>query len=150
MIFVDSGALVGYLHAEDPFHPAAAKGFAKLAASSERAFTTPLCMAETLAVLARETGDFGGVARAGMEILTWELEIVRPSAREERRALMLMESYAAHEVGYVDCLSFAVMDARGSTTAFTFDEEHFVKVRKLAPWVPIPPPPLALTSPFPR
>lgn len=138
MIFLDTGALIAFFDEADPFRASALEGFDKLERSSERAFTTPLIVAETLAALAQDTGDFRRTAHIGLNLLEWEVEIVRPTPVDERRALVLMESYAEKRVGYVDCLSFVVMDARGSRTAFTFDETHFVKVRKLKPWVPIP------------
>ena len=138
MIFVDSGAIIARLYARDPFHEEAVAGFEKLERSDEGAFTTPLCIAESLGVLARATNDFRRTAHRGLDIMGWTLEVVRPTAVEERHALLLMESYADEQVGYVDCVSFVVMDARGSRTAFTFDAEHFVRIRKLRPWVPIP------------
>jgi predicted nucleic acid-binding protein len=57
---------------------------------------------------------------------------------DERRALKLMESYARRKVGYVDCVSFVVMEARAMRVAFTFDRAHFVKLRKLETFIPIP------------
>ena len=117
---------------------AAVEGFARLEKSESPVFTTSHCVVEVVSVFASTTKDFGRAARAGREILDWEIEIVRPSPTEERRALALMETYADSRVSYVDCLSFVAMDARGARTAFTFDAEHFVKLRKLKPWVPIP------------
>lgn len=136
MIFVDSGAIIACLDVLDPFHDAAVEGFARLDDSNEAAFTTSACLVEVVNATAREH-DYLSAARSGLELLTWEMEIVRPTAVEERRALVLMETYAGKKVGLVDCISFVVMDARQSRTAFTFDHEHFVKVRKLSTWVPI-------------
>lgn len=137
MIFLDSAAIVAYLNEDDAFHAAALEGFSKLGRSQERVFTTSLCVVEAVTVLAR-AGDYGRAARAGREILEWDLEIVRPTLAEERRALALMETYAEKKVGFVDCVSFVVMEARESRTAFTFDAERFVKLRKLKTWIPIP------------
>ncbi len=138
MIFLDSSAIIAHFNEADVFSEAAKAGFEKLERSDEPVLTTSACVTEALARLARWTGDYRMAARSGMEILEWPIEIVRPGPVEERRALVLMESYAEREVSFVDCVSFVVMDARGCRTAFTFDEEHFVKLRKLKPWVPIP------------
>jgi predicted nucleic acid-binding protein len=138
MVFVDTGAIVAYFDADDPFHAAACEGFARLERLEEGAFSSNLCVAEAVIVLARGLDDFGRAARAGLDIVGWDMELVRPTPAEERRALLLMESYAEKRVGLVDCVSFAVMDSRGARKAFTFDHEHFVKLRKLTPWVPIP------------
>lgn len=138
MIFLDSGPIIAYFNAGDRFHAAAAKGFERLGRSEERVVTSSLCVAEAVGVLARDTGDYGRAAKAGMDVLQWEMDVVRPTLADEKRALKLMETYASREVSYVDCLSFAIMDARGMRVAFTFDEAHFVKLRKIKRWVAIP------------
>ena len=137
MIFLDSGAMIALYHEADPFREAAIDGFARLEQSDETVATTPLCIAETLSVLGQMT-DHASTARIALEILDWDMEVIRTTLAEEKRAARLMESYSAKRVGYVDCISFVVMDARATRTAFTFDAEHFVKVRKLKTWVPIP------------
>jgi uncharacterized protein len=138
VVFLDAGPLVAYFHESDVFHRAALAGFAALERSEGGVFSTSLCVAEAVTVLARATGDHLAAAHAGRKILEWQMEIARPTLAEERRALALMETYAEKRVSYVDCVSFVLMDARGTRTAFTFDEDHFVKVRKLKTWVPIP------------
>src|SRR5687768_12598816 len=140
MIFLDTGPMIAYLNEGDRFYKAAEAGFEKLALSNETAFTTPLCIAEVVARIAVEAGDYLMAAHIGMTLLDWPIEIGRPTLAEEGRALVLMESYAQarRRVGYVDCVSFVMMDARGSRTACTFDAEHFVELRELKPWVPIP------------
>ena len=139
MIFLDAGPLIALFYETDPFNEAAVEGFEKLERSERPVFTTTHCITEAIAVLSiLPKSNFRLAAQAGLEILEWPLEVVRASIEEERRALRLMESYAGHEASFVDCLSFILMDARGTRTAFTFDESHFVTLRKLKPWVPIP------------
>jgi len=51
---------------------------------------------------------------------------VRATEADETRALVLLESMGAVRVGFVDCVSFAVMQSRAIATAFTFDK-HFAE-----------------------
>jgi predicted nucleic acid-binding protein len=134
---MDSGAMIARFYPDDPFHAAAVEGLARLDRADEVVVTSILCVAETTAVLSQRAGH-GPASRAALELFDWEMQIVQPSSVEAKRAARLMESYADKGASFVDCVSFVLMDARKINTAFTFDEEHFVKLRKLKPWVPIP------------
>ena len=139
MIFLDAGPMIALFYRDDPFHEAARAGFERLEKADRSVFTTTHCVTEAIAVLsALPPSNFLRAARAGLEILQWPIEVVRASTEEERRALRLMESYAELGASFVDCLSFVLMDARGTQMAFTFDRDHFVTLRKLKAWVPIP------------
>ena len=53
-----------------------------------------------------------------------EIEVVRSTRDDEIAALQWMRKFADQRIGFVDCVSFAIMHRLKIRTAFTFDR-HF-------------------------
>ena len=125
MIFVDTGALLARHLPSDQHHEAATAIWQQLASSSERLATTNLVIAEYLTLLARRTTPAFAAERGKALYGSDALAVLRPTEAEETQAILLMEKLGPSGVGFVDCVSFAIMQANSIRTAFTFDH-HFV------------------------
>jgi hypothetical protein len=63
-------------------------------------------------------------AEVGRRIYTSRaLELLRPDADDELRALALFEKYEDQKVSFTDCVSFVLMERRRIARAFTFDRD---------------------------
>lgn len=124
MIFVDTGAWVAQFSKRDQYYQKGAGIFRKLQKERARLATSGPVLYETITFLTREVSPATAI-RAGRQILGWEsLFILRPDASDETAALAFMEKFAEHPIGFVDCLSFALMRRHHIPDAFTFDR-HF-------------------------
>jgi hypothetical protein len=124
MIFVDTGAWVARFSRRDQYHKPAAKTWAKLEASGEQVVTSDSVVAETISLLGRNTGPKAAV-QAGRFLHNWnELIVLRATREDEEAALELLGKFADQSIGFVDCLSFALMRRYRIPMAFSFDR-HF-------------------------
>lgn len=124
MIFADTGAWVARFSRRDQYHGQAAGIWAKLKASNARILTSDSVFAETISLLARRIGPLAAV-EAGQFLHGWNsLTILRATKGDEVTALGLLGKFADQPIGFVDCLSFALMRRHRIPTAFTFDR-HF-------------------------
>ncbi|RLE27855.1 MAG: VapC toxin family PIN domain ribonuclease [Acidobacteria bacterium] len=124
MIFIDTGAFVARYVARDQYHSIAVTAWGKLAAGSQRCFTTNHILDETLTLLARRAGNHFAAERARSLFTSNELTIIRTGRDDEMRAVDLLEQFADQPFSFTDCLSYAVMKHSGISMAFTFDN-HF-------------------------
>jgi len=126
MIFIDTGAWVARFSKRDQYHQTSLELWMKLRVSGGRVVTSDSVMVETIALLGRRIGPHAAV-EAGRFMQGWKaLHILRATKQEEMTALNLLEKFADKEMGFVDCLSFALMRHERIQTAFTFDR-HFEK-----------------------
>ncbi len=124
MIFVDAGAWIGLFNEDDQFHKKAMARWRKLTKSSPPLVTSNFVFGETMTFLARQC-SYDYAVRQGRRILGLPgLTLLRPAEQEELTALDLMTKWADQEIGFVDCLSFALMRRYRIKVAFTFDR-HF-------------------------
>ena len=124
MIFVDTGAWVAQFSKRDQYHADGTKIFAQLRRNRALLSTSTPVLYETITFLTREVGASTAI-KAGRQIIGWKgLRIFRPALSDEVVAFSLMEKFSAQPIGFVDCLSFALMRNQGIATAFTFDR-HF-------------------------
>lgn len=124
MIFVDTGAWVARFSSRDQYHDEATRIWARLKDSGERIMTSDSVFVETVSFLARKISP-EAAAEAGRFMQGWQaLRIVRIAEEEETVALTLLEKFADQPIGFVDCLSFALMRREAVRSAFTFDR-HF-------------------------
>lgn len=126
MIFVDTGPLLARYLRNDQHHAEATGLWRNLLESNAQLLTTNLVVAEFLTLLARRSSARFAAERGRTlyESAVWT--VVRPGLQEDTAALGLLERYGPTGVGFVDCVSFAVMSARGIGEAFTFDR-HYVE-----------------------
>jgi predicted nucleic acid-binding protein len=124
MIFVDTGAWVARFSRRDQYQRRAIDLWAKLKESNARIVTSDSVFAETITLVGRKIGAAAAV-EAGRFLHYWSaLTVLRATREDETAALALLAKFGDQSVGFVDCLSFALMRRHGITTAFTFDR-HF-------------------------
>jgi predicted nucleic acid-binding protein len=124
MIFVDTGAWITQFSKRDQYYRVGVERFGRLQKENTPLATSAPVLYETITFLTRDLGVATGI-KAGKQIASWKrLLIIRPSHEDERAALDIMERFADHPIGFVDCLSFALMRRERISTAFTFDR-HF-------------------------
>lgn len=124
MIFIDTGAWIACFVKRDQYHERAARTWSRLKESDARVFTSDAVFAETLSLMGRKVSPTAAV-EAGRFLLGWsKLSILRATREDEVAALDLLRKFADQEIGFVDCLSFALMRRHRIPTAFAFDR-HF-------------------------
>lgn len=124
MIFVDTGAWVARFSRRDQYHDHASAIWAKLKSAQVRVVTSDSVFVETVALLTRQLGPRSAV-EAGRFLKNWQtLTFIRALPEDEIAALDLLEKFSDQSVGFVDCLSFALIRRYRLPAAFTFDR-HF-------------------------
>jgi len=124
MIFVDTGAWVARFSRRDQYHSRAAETWAKLKTSNKRIITSDSVFVETVTLLGRKVSPMAAV-EAGRFLHGWnKLAILRATRDDEAAALDLLGKFADQSIGFVDCLSFALMRRHRIPMAFAFDR-HF-------------------------
>lgn len=124
MIFVDTGAWIARFSQRDQYHAQATGTWAKLRSTGAQIITSDSVFVESIALLTRRIGPRAAV-EAGRFLQNWRaLTIIRASPEDESTALHLLEKFSDQSVGFVDCLSFALMRRHRISTAFSFDR-HF-------------------------
>ncbi|HEY3901041.1 MAG TPA: PIN domain-containing protein [Chthoniobacter sp.] len=124
MIFVDTGAWVARFSRRDQYHDHASVIWAKLKSAQVRIVTSDSVFVETVALLTRQLGARPAV-EAGRFLKNWQgLTILRALPEDEIAALDLLEKFSDQSVGFVDCLSFALIRRYHIPAAFSFDR-HF-------------------------
>lgn len=116
----DSSAILALLDADDADHVRAA-GIARDIVSERRpSFITNYVEAEAHALLLRKLGR--AIAREWL--LSGGLTVLPALPTEEARAKALLASHTDKDWTYCDAVSFAVIETRKVSRAFTFDH-HF-------------------------
>jgi predicted nucleic acid-binding protein len=116
----DSSAILALLDADDADHARAVAVARTLASEGRPSFVTNYVEAETHALLVRKLGR----ALARQWLLTGGLPVVPVLPVEEQRARDILARHTDKDWTLCDAISFAVLDARGISRAFTFDR-HF-------------------------
>lgn len=124
MIFLDTGAFLGYYIERDQYHHQAVVGWQELKTSTWRCFTSNFVLDETFTFLARRTSYDFAAERARSLMASSILEILRPDQEDELEALRDFEKFADQQVSFTDCVSFALMRRWRIQRAFAFDR-HF-------------------------
>ncbi len=124
MIFVDTGAFLARYAARDAYHDEARAAWAQLRSAGYRPFTSNFVLDELFTLLARRTSYAFAARRARRLYASEVLEVLRPDAEDELRAVALFEKYADQRASFTDCVSFALMKKRRLRRVFAFDR-HF-------------------------
>lgn len=118
----DSSAILALLDADDADHQRAASVAALIASQRRPSFITNYIEAEAHALLLRKLGR--SLAREWL--LSGGLPVIRALPREESQAREILSRYADKDWSLCDAISFAVLDSRGASAAFSFDH-HFIQ-----------------------
>jgi predicted nucleic acid-binding protein len=116
----DSSAILALLDADDADHRRAVSVAHGIATERRPSFITNYVEAETHALLLRKLGRT--IARQWL--LAGNLPVVAVLPAEERRAKEMLARHIDKDWTLCDAISFAVLDARRVSRAFTFDH-HF-------------------------
>lgn len=116
----DSSAILALLDADDADHARAVRVARDIASERRPSFITNYIEAETHALLLRRLGR--GIAREWL--IAGGLSVVPALVAEEQKAKEILARRTDKDWTLCDAISFAVLDARRITRAFTFDH-HF-------------------------
>ena len=116
----DSSAILALVDAHDADHARAVEVARQIAAERRPSFVTNYIEAETHALLLRKLGR----AVARQWLLTGQLPVVAVLPAEEQQAKDILARHVDKDWTLCDAISFAVLDARRVSRAFTFDR-HF-------------------------
>ena len=125
-LFVDSGAWIALVSAQDQHHAEADAMFRAAASRGIRLLTTNLVLAEAHRLL---------LHRAGIRPSAWALDrfeassmltIVFARAEHHRAARIWLERLADQPITYTDAVSFAVMDATRCAGVMSFDHDFLL------------------------
>jgi predicted nucleic acid-binding protein len=116
----DSSAILALLDADDADHARAVAVARDIASERRPSFITNYIEAETHALLLRKLGR--GIAREWL--LAGGLTVAPALPAEEQKAKEILARRADKDWTLCDAISFAVLDGRHVTSAFTFDH-HF-------------------------
>lgn len=122
----DSSAVLALVDADDADHARAVEVARQIAAERRPSFITNYIEAEAHALLLRRLGRT--VARQWL--LAGGLPVVSVLSDEERRAKEILARHMDKDWTLCDAISFAVLDSRSVTRAFTFDH-HFQQYGRL-------------------
>ena len=116
----DSSAILALVDADDTDHAQAVEVARRIAVERRPSFITNYVEAEAHALLLRKLGR----TMARQWLLTGQLPVVTVLPAEEQRAKDILARHVDKDWTLCDAISFAVLDARRVSRAFTFDH-HF-------------------------
>ena len=114
----DSSAILALLDADDADHENAAETARRIALETRPSFITNYVEAEAHALLLRRLGR----ALAREWLLGGGLPVMRVLPQEEAQAKSILARHRDKDWSLCDAISFAVLEARGVRTVFTFDQ----------------------------
>jgi uncharacterized protein len=122
-LFVDTAAWIGLEIANDQNHRAALQ-FRQQPGRAYRWVTTNWVIWETVTWLRRRVHHAAAVRFGERVWASKSLDVIPITSDHESRAWRIFQRYRDKNFGFVDCTSFAVMEAGAIDTAFSFDA-HF-------------------------
>jgi uncharacterized protein len=133
----DSSAILALLDADDADHERAVTAARTIAIERRPSFVTNYIEAEAHALLLRKLGRT--VSRQWL--LTGGLPVVTVLLAEEQRGKEILARHVDKDWTLCDAISFAVLDARRVTRAFTFDHHfrQYGRIQRMRNWASTPP-----------
>ena len=129
-LFVDTGAFIALIDADDEKHKAAAAFYRNSKEKGARFVTTTFVVCETMNYLrARISHDIAVLFRENLKKSGFN-EVITVTASIEEGAFAIFKRYADKEFSFTDCTSFSIMRSLKLKTAFAFDK-HFGQIEGL-------------------
>jgi predicted nucleic acid-binding protein len=123
-LFVDAGGWIALANSDDQYHAIAASGYPDFLRRYRRLLTTTLVVAESYVALRLGLGHRAAVRFLDILEASPRIHRVPVGLALEQSAERILRQYSEQRFSYIDAVSFAVMQARGLTVAFAFDQ-HF-------------------------
>ena len=120
MIFVDTSAIYALADRADPNHARAAECFATMLESDAGLLTHNYVLVESMALLQRRLG-LDAALRLAADARTFEIEWI--TQRMHESAAASLAAAGSRGISLVDHVSFLVMEGRGVSKAFAFDQD---------------------------
>ena len=121
MNFADSGAILPLYLRNDQYHADAHRLWPTV---GRPVLTSNLVLVELARLLGRRAGSRFAADCIADIYASATYEIVASTREDEIEALAWMRKFTDQNIGFTDCVSFAIMRRRKIRTAFTFDR-HF-------------------------
>ncbi|MFW0860311.1 MAG: type II toxin-antitoxin system VapC family toxin [Dehalococcoidia bacterium] len=125
--FVDTSAFYAYKDPSDQHHAQAISFMEGVRQNPNvRLITSNFIIDETLTLVRMKLGHKPAV-QLGEQIRSSRIiEVIQANKAIEEQAWQIFVKYGDKDYSFTDCVSFAIMDARALTKAFTFDK-HFAQ-----------------------
>ncbi len=136
MIFVDTSAFVARFIEKDQFHSIAMQYWTEIRDQDLRVYTSNYVLSETINLMVQWTPYEFALQVAELLYQSEVLEILRPDESIEIGAIDFLKMHAVRKIGFIDCVSFRLMQENDLSSAFTFDR-HF----EIAGFEMVPPSP---------
>jgi predicted nucleic acid-binding protein len=122
-VFVDTGGWVALRYRRDGMHASAVRALRQLRKAHRDLVTTDYVLAEAVTLL-KVRGAVDHAIELGEMLRDGSIARLVPIEGSHRdRAWDLFVRFRELRVGYVDCTSFAVMQAEELSSAFTYDRD---------------------------
>ena len=121
MIYIDTGAFLARYLSGDQYHHEAVSLWHEIKTVRESCLTSNLVLDETFTLRGRRAGYDFAAARAEKIYASKLITILRPTRKEEIKAIELLKKYADQAVSFTDCISFVLMKNKRIRRVFSFD-----------------------------
>ena len=112
MIYIDTGAFLARHLSKDQYHSQANAFWDVIRNKSEKCVTSNFVLDETFTLLGRRAGYRFAAQRARNIYASESFQIIRPTRKEELKAIDFFEKYSDHRLSFTDCISFALMQTK--------------------------------------
>lgn len=119
-VFVDASAFIALVVEKDFNHVRAAEIAARLELEKAELITSNMIIAEVLTVIGMRFSKTLAV-EFGERIMKGGIEIIHPSAFAFEHAWRIWKDEPHKDVGFVDAMSFALIESEQIPSAFSFD-----------------------------
>lgn len=126
-LFVDTGAFIALVDADDQNHDAAKSFFRDMTNEGARFITTNFVVCETMNFLKARVSHQAAVAFLEGLRKSGRFEVVSIDRSSEDTAFGIFKDYGDKGFSFTDCTSFAVMKSLKVSKAFAFDR-HFGQI----------------------
>lgn len=121
-IFVDASAFIALLVEKDFNHTRAAEIAARLELEKTELITSSMIIAEVLTVLSMRFSKTLAL-EFGQRIMKGGIQTIHPSALSFEHAWRIWKDERHKDVGFVDAMSFALIESERIPSAFSFDHD---------------------------
>jgi predicted nucleic acid-binding protein len=124
VIYIDTGAFLARHLSKDKYYSQSNAFWEAIQKKNEACVTSNFVLDETFTLLGRSAGYKFSAQRARNIYASKSVQILRPTRREELRAIDFFEKYSDQRLSFTDCISFVLMQSNKIKRVFTFDH-HF-------------------------